>query len=30
MLTIAPKGTKDVLPDEVYKWQYVERAFADI
>ena len=30
MLTIAPKGTKDVLPDEVYKWHYVERAFADI
>lgn len=30
MLTNAPKGTKDVLPDEVYKWHYVERAFADI
>jgi histidyl-tRNA synthetase len=24
MLTQAPKGTKDVLPSEVYKWQYVE------
>ena len=30
MLTKAPKGTKDVLPSEVYKWQYVESAFADI
>ncbi|OQB15930.1 MAG: Histidine--tRNA ligase [Firmicutes bacterium ADurb.Bin193] len=24
MLTKAPRGTKDVTPDEVYKWQYVE------
>ncbi len=24
MLTQAPKGTKDVLPAEVYKWQYIE------
>ncbi len=30
MLTNAPKGTKDTLPDEVYKWHYVENAFADI
>lgn len=30
MLTNAPKGTKDVLPSEVYKWHYVEQAFADI
>lgn len=30
MLTNAPKGTKDVLPQEVYKWHYVESAFADI
>lgn len=30
MLTNAPKGTKDVLPAQVYKWHYVERAFADI
>ena len=30
MLTKAPKGTKDVLPSEVYKWHYVESAFADI
>ena len=30
MLTNAPKGTKDVLPSEVYKWHYVEEAFADI
>ena len=24
MLTQAPKGTKDVLPADSYKWQYVE------
>lgn len=30
MLTNVPKGTKDVLPSQVYKWQYVERKFAEI
>ncbi len=30
MLTNAPKGTKDLLPADAYKWQYVEKAFADI
>lgn len=30
MLTKAPKGTKDVLSTEVYKWQYVESLFRDI
>lgn len=30
MLTNAPKGTKDILPSEVYKWHYVENAFAEI
>ena len=30
MLTNAPKGTKDVLPAEVYKWHYVEDAFKNI
>ena len=30
MLTQAPKGTKDVLPAEVYKWHFVEKAFDDI
>lgn len=30
MLTKAPKGTKDVLPSEAYKWHYVEDAFADV
>ena len=30
MLTNAPKGTKDVLPKESYKWQYVENEFAKI
>ncbi len=30
MLTNAPKGTKDMLPDQAYKWHYVEGKFADI
>ena len=30
MLTNAPKGTKDLLPDQAYKWHYIEEAFADI
>lgn len=30
MLTNAPKGTKDILPSQVYKWHYVENRFADI
>ena len=30
MLTNVPKGTKDILPDQVYKWHYVEKKFADI
>ena len=30
MLTNAPKGTKDILPEQVYKWHYVEKKFADI
>ena len=30
MLTNAPKGTKDILPREVYKWHYVEQAFSDL
>lgn len=30
MLTKAPKGTKDTLPDSIYKWHYVEKKFADI
>ncbi|MCL1983724.1 MAG: histidine--tRNA ligase [Clostridiales bacterium] len=30
MLTNSPKGTKDVLPDQIYKWHYVEKAFHDI
>ena len=25
-----PKGTKDILPDEVYKWQYIENKIKDI
>lgn len=30
MLTNAPKGTKDVLPGQVYRWHYVEKKFAEI
>ncbi len=30
MLTQAPRGTKDVMPFDAYKWQYVERKFAEI
>ncbi|NJD02473.1 MAG: histidine--tRNA ligase [Ruminiclostridium sp.] len=25
MLTQAPKGTRDILPDEIYKWHYIEK-----
>ncbi len=30
MLTRAPKGTKDLLPQESYKWHYVEEIIRDI
>ena len=30
MLTKAPKGTKDMMPEEAYKWHYIEEAFAEI
>ncbi|MFZ5966028.1 MAG: histidine--tRNA ligase [Bacillota bacterium] len=30
MLTQAPRGTKDVLPSEVYKWHYVEKLFKEV
>lgn len=30
MLTKAPKGTKDLMPDQIYKWHFVEAAFAEI
>ena len=30
MLTNAPKGTKDILPDQVHKWHYVEDQWKDI
>ena len=30
MLTNAPRGTKDILPSQIYKWQYVEEKFKDI
>lgn len=25
-----PKGTKDILPSEIYKWQYIESEIKDI
>ena len=30
MLRQAPKGTKDIMPENIYKWQYVESVFFDI
>ena len=30
MFISAPKGTKDLLPDQVNKWHYVENKFSDI
>lgn len=30
MIISAPRGTKDVLPSQIYKWHYVEKAFAGI
>ncbi|MCR1898202.1 histidine--tRNA ligase [Irregularibacter muris] len=30
MLTKAPRGTKDVIPAEVYKWQYIEKVIKDL
>ncbi len=30
MLTNAPKGTKDILPEQVGKWQYLERVFREV
>ena len=26
----APKGTKDILPEESYRWQYIERVIRDV
>ncbi len=30
LITNAPKGTKDVLPGESYKWQYIESVIRDV
>jgi len=30
MFNQAPKGTKDILPSEIYRWQYVEKAFSKL
>lgn len=30
MLTQAPKGTRDILPQEVYKWQHAEKIIREI
>jgi histidyl-tRNA synthetase len=30
MLTKAPRGTKDILPSESYKWQYLENLFREV
>lgn len=30
MLTNAPKGTKDMMPDQAYRWHYIEKAFTEL
>lgn len=30
MLTQAPKGTRDILPSEIHKWQYIEKEIAKL
>lgn len=30
MLTKAPRGTKDIMPDQIYKWHFIEIKFAAI
>lgn len=30
MITKAPKGTKDLMPQDTYKWQYLEGIFSEI
>ena len=30
MIIQKPKGTKDLLPDESYKWQYIEQKIKNI
>ncbi|MEG2193927.1 MAG: histidine--tRNA ligase [Terrisporobacter sp.] len=30
MLSKAPRGTKDILPKDIYKWHYVEKKFREI
>lgn len=30
MLTKAPRGTKDILPSEVYKWNFIENIIRDL
>ena len=30
LITTAPRGTKDLVPGESYKWQYVEKVFSEI
>ena len=30
MIVKKPKGTHDILPDEIYKWQYIEKKYFDI
>ena len=30
MLTKAPKGTSDILPEISYKWQYVEKTISKL
>ena len=29
IVTSSPKGTEDLLPEESYKWQYLEKKFKE-
>jgi len=29
MLTTAPRGTRDILPEEAVRWQYVEQVIRE-
>lgn len=30
LITQAPKGTEDLLPDQSYRWQYLEKSFKEV
>ena len=30
LITQSPKGTEDLLPQDSYRWQYLEKSFKDV